>query len=96
MAGVFDLLDVLELIVDAFDDRPLAQSQLIHQWHELVVHVFADLGDQVQTTLPAFVEQALRNVAPIRDELAGQALGQVGYGLTSPCRVIQTRATPTS
>lgn len=81
MARVLDLLDVFKLIVDAFDDRALAQSQLLHQWHEFVLQVLADLGDQVQTTLPAFVEEALRHVASIRDELAGQALGQVGDGL---------------
>jgi superoxide dismutase len=82
MARVLNLLDVFELIVDAFDDRALAQSQLIHQWHEFVMHVLADLGDQVQAALPEFVEKALGDVAPIRDELAGQALSQVGDGLT--------------
>ncbi len=39
------------------------------------------LRDQVQTTLPAFVEEALRDVAAIGDRLAGQAPDQVGHGL---------------
>jgi hypothetical protein len=52
MARVLNLLDVFELIVDAFDDRRLAQSPLIHSRHELVLPVFADLGDPVQATLP--------------------------------------------
>ena len=82
MARVLNLLDVFELIVDAFDDRALAQSQLIHQWHEFIVHVLSDFGDQVQTTLPEFVEEALRNVATISNEFTRQALGQIRHGLT--------------
>ncbi len=43
--------------------------------------MLADRGDQMQAARPAFVEEALGDVAPIRDDLAGQALGQVGDGL---------------
>jgi hypothetical protein len=45
VTGVFDLLDVLDLIIDGCDDRALAQQQLIDQGHEFVVHILTDLGD---------------------------------------------------
>lgn len=79
MPGVFDLLDVLDLVVDGFDDGTLAQQQLIHHGHQFVVHVLASFGDQLQAPLPEFVEQLLGNIAAIADQLPGQPLGQVGY-----------------
>ena len=45
--GVLDLLDVVDLVVDGFDDGTLAQQQLIGQGHEFVGHVLADFGDQL-------------------------------------------------
>ena len=77
MAGVFDLLDVFDLIIDGFDNRPFAQQQFIGQGHEFVVHVLADFGDQRQTPIPQHLEELLGKVAPIPHELAGQALGQL-------------------
>lgn len=52
VAGVLDLLDVLELIVDDFDDGALAQQQLIHYGHQFVVPVLTNFGDQAQAQTP--------------------------------------------
>ena len=35
MPGVLDLLDIFDLVVDGFNDGPLAQQQLIDHGHEL-------------------------------------------------------------
>ena len=75
--GVLDLLDVLELIVDGFDDGTLAQQQLVGQGHEFVAHVLADCGDQLQAPIPQHLEELLGDVASIPHELAGQALSQL-------------------
>ena len=79
MAGVLDLLDVFELVVDGFDDRTLTQQQLIHHGHQFVVHVLADFGNQLQAPLPEFVEQFLGNIAAIADQLPAQSRRQFGY-----------------
>ena len=79
MPGVLDLLDVLDLVVDGFDDGPLAQQQLIHERHQFVVHVLANLGDQLQAPLPELVKQSMGNVAAIADQLAGQTPSQLRY-----------------
>jgi hypothetical protein len=46
MAGMLDLADVLELVVDALDDRPLAQQELVGGGQNALAHVLAYLGDQ--------------------------------------------------
>ena len=48
MAGVLDLADVLELVVDGLDDRPFAQEQLVGRRQQAVAHVLAQLGDEVE------------------------------------------------
>ena len=47
MPGVLDLLDIFDLVVDGFNDGPLAQRQLIDHGHQFVVHVPANFGDQL-------------------------------------------------
>jgi len=48
VAGVLDLLDVFELIVDVFDNGTFALQELVGQRHQCIVHVLADFGDQTQ------------------------------------------------
>lgn len=63
MACRLDLADILELVVDALDDRPLAQQQLIGVGQDPLAHVLAHFGDQ---------QDAL-----CREELLGECLGDV-------------------
>ncbi len=79
MAGVLNLRNVLELVIDGFDDGALAQKELIFQVHEAVLHIFAEFGDQLQMLV---IEQFLKNrfgdVAPVAKQLAKQMLGELG------------------
>lgn len=73
MAGMLDLADVLELVVDRLDERPLAQEQLVAQVHEDVAHVLAPLGDEPHSVLEEeLFGQWLGDVALVADELAEQ------------------------
>ena len=49
MPTVLNLADVLQLVIDRLDQRPLPQHQLLPQRHQAVFHVLADLGHQFQT-----------------------------------------------
>jgi hypothetical protein len=42
--GVFDLGDILELVVDRLNDSSLAQQEAIAGLHEALAHVLAQLG----------------------------------------------------
>jgi hypothetical protein len=80
--GVFNRLDVLELVVDGFDDGPLASQHRIDKRHEFVAHVLADFRDELQSLLPEFQKESLGHVAPIPNEFTRQAVGQGRDGLT--------------
>jgi hypothetical protein len=75
--GVFDLLDILDRIVDGFDDGALAQPEFIGQRHPLVAQVLADLGDQVLAPPPQDIEELLGEITPIPHQLTAQPLGQL-------------------
>ena len=77
MPGVLDLLDVLDRIIEGFDEGALAQQQLIDHRHEFVAPILANFGDQPQTPIPSDLEKLLGNVAPIPDQPAGQTSGQL-------------------
>jgi hypothetical protein len=63
MAGALDLADVLELVVDALDERPLAKQQFVGVGAPPFAHVLAHFGDQPQ---------------PMgREELFGERLGDI-------------------
>ena len=80
MPRMFDLRDILELIDDGFDDGPFAQQDLIIQQHEAVLHVLAQLGDQLKIVhLSELVHQRLRDVASIAKQLAPQVPGHVRH-----------------
>ena len=74
---MLDLLDVLELIMNGFDEGALTQQELIDQRHPFVLHVFTDLGHEVQTPFPEFLEQSLADIPSITDQFPGKSLGQL-------------------
>lgn len=77
MPGMLDLRDIFQLINDRFDDGSLAQQDLIDQQHQAVLHVLAQLGDQLQVEIPPeLLHQLLRDVAAIAKQFAMQTLGQ--------------------
>lgn len=44
MSDVFNLLLVLELVIDGIDDAPPTQHELVHEGEQSVSHVFLDAG----------------------------------------------------
>ena len=82
MTGVFNLADVLELVVDGFDEGTLAQQQFIGQGEQLVLHPLAQLGNQLQVLFSQGLEELLGEIAPVPEEFAGESFGQAGYWLT--------------
>ena len=83
MAGMGNLRNVFELVIDGFDDRTFASQQLIHQGHQLVGHILADGGDELQPLFEELFKEALGQVAAIPAQLAPQLFGQTGTGLRS-------------
>jgi hypothetical protein len=83
MAGMLDLADVFELIGDGLDDGSFAQEELIRPIEQAVVHLFAQLRDQVQSLGDQqLLGQRLREIALVPKELADQACGQLGNGVS--------------
>src|SRR5260221_9495905 len=81
MAGMLDLADVLELVVDRLDDRALAQEQLVRESHQAVAHVLAPAGDKLDRMLDAeLLGHRLRDVALVAEELATEALDALEQG----------------
>src|SRR5579859_5028 len=80
MARVLDLADVLELVHDGLDECAFAQEQPVADVHQPVVHVLAQLGDEVEALRHQEVcGQVLRDVAPIAEELAEQSPDQARH-----------------
>ena len=82
MAGMLDLRDVLELVVDRLYDGSLSQQHLVSQGHQAVFHVLFELGDHLNAMLEQLSEQRLRDVAFVTKELAEDALDQFRHRLS--------------
>src|SRR2546430_2476525 len=70
MSRMLNLRNVFELVDNRLDDDPFAQEQLLRKVHEMVLHVFAQPGDEMQSLLKKELSQGSRDVAPISKELA--------------------------
>ena len=80
MTRMLDLRDVLELINDGLNDCSAAQQNTITPSHQLVLHILAQLGDQLKIKhLAQGLSQGLRDVTLVPEELAKQVLSQVWY-----------------
>ena len=64
-------------VEDGLDDEALAQHDLIGHGHEVVFHVAANTGDQVQASLPEFLEQLMADIALVGVDLTGQVPGHL-------------------
>ena len=82
MATVFNLADVLKLIIDRFNNGALTQHQFIEERHQLVLHVLFQLRDEFDTLFKQIVKELLRDVSFIAAELAKEAFCQVPYRFT--------------
>src|SRR3990170_964574 len=79
---MLNLRDILELIDDCFHDRALSQQQAICQRQQFVLHVGAQLGDQldVESLYQEFKER-LGKIAFVAKQLTEQLLDQFGNRL---------------
>ena len=51
MAGMLDLTDVFELVIDGLDDGSFAQEELVGPLEQAVVHLFAQFRDEMQSVV---------------------------------------------
>ena len=80
MTRMLDLRDVLELIDDGLNDRSAAQQNAIAPGHQLVLHILAQLGNQLKIKhLAQRLSKGLRDVTLVSEELAKQLLSQVRH-----------------
>jgi hypothetical protein len=66
-----------EGVEHGLDEEAPAQHDLVDHGHEVVLHVPADTGDEVQAALPERLEQFLADIALVGVKLAYQALGHL-------------------
>ena len=66
--GVLDLTDVLELIIDHFNQGSLPQQDLVDQAQQPGFHVFAEPDDQLGSLNPQEFEDFVAAVATIYKE----------------------------
>ena len=77
MTRMFDLGDVFQLINDAFNNRSTSQQDAIGHEHQLVSHILAQLGNELDVKhFSQSLGQILGDVAFISEELTEQSLDQ--------------------
>ena len=76
MARVYYLRSVLEHVIDGFDDVPFAQHHPVIERHQLVFHVHPQPGHQLDAVFKEKVEELLRYVPLVGEQLAVQTFGQ--------------------
>jgi hypothetical protein len=80
VAAMLDLRDVPELIHHALDDGAPAQHDPVEQRPEPVPHPDLEAGDELHAFVIQRLEERLRDVALITEELAEQPLDQLRHG----------------
>jgi hypothetical protein len=70
MPGVLNLTDIFQLVIDRFDQCPLAEQEFVPQLHEPIFHVPADFRQQLKPLPPQRVVQRLGDIPPLSTALA--------------------------
>lgn len=76
MPGVFNLTTVLQFIIDGFYDKSFAKKDSLPHTHQLVLHVAFDSCYQMYSFVPRCVEQSLRNVPLVGEQVTEQFAAQ--------------------
>ena len=76
MAGVYQLCHIFEFVVYCLNDRPFAQQYLVIQRHQLVLHIALQPRHQVDTVVKQAVEQLLRDVSFVCEQLSENVVTQ--------------------
>ncbi len=75
------LRDVLELVVDRFDQGTFAKQQLVEYRHENIFHIFLDLRDELDIFVPKKLEELFGKISFITDELSRNTFRQFVHQL---------------
>ena len=78
MSRMLNLGHVLEFIIDALDNCPLSEQNLVCDSHQRSLHVAPDFGEELYPVHKQFLEQTLAYVSLVPDELAGYVLQESG------------------
>lgn len=62
---MFNVADILELVVDGFNERPFPQQDFVVQVHERVLHVLLEFGHKVYVVNEKPFEKLLSYVSPV-------------------------------
>ncbi len=81
VAGVVNLRDVFQLVVNGLDDGPLAQQQLVHQGQQSVLHVLANRRDELHSLGKESFEELMRDIPLVSKALAEESFGQLRHRL---------------
>ncbi len=73
MSSVFQSHAGFQLIEQSFDDEPPSQQDFVQDWQEIVFHVAANAGDEVEPTLPEPLEEGFGDIALISKYCNSQA-----------------------
>ncbi len=65
VSSVFQSHAGFQLIEQSFDDEPPSQQDFVQDWQEIVFHVAANAGDEVEPTLPEPLEEGFGDIALI-------------------------------
>ena len=74
---MFNVADILELVVDGFNERPFPQQDFVVQVHERVLHVLLEFGHKVYVVNEKPFEKLLAYVSPVGKNLAEEPLRKV-------------------
>src|SRR5690349_19181986 len=75
---MLNLRNILELVNNGLNDRSLAQQQFVRQGHEMILHVLAQSGDEMEPLFKEQLRQGSGNVAAISKELPAQSFHHLG------------------
>jgi hypothetical protein len=64
--------NILELVDNGLNNGPFAYQQFIRKVHQMVLDVFAQPGDELESLFKEQMHQGSRNVATIPEQLAAQ------------------------
>ena len=73
---MYDVRLVLEQVVDAFYDVPLAQHDFVPHGHEPVLHVCPQSMHKMYAPVKQILEKSLLDVSPVGEDLSVEFLGE--------------------
>lgn len=64
-------------VENGLDDEAFAEQDLVGHGHEIVLHIPADAGDEMQASAPEFFEQFFADIALVSEQFPRQIFGDV-------------------